>query len=145
MAWRDQSGKACGEVGQQEQRNVALDLKAEADSTCAAWSPTPCSSRTSDRAPRRLGLGPDVLHAQPVAGDHQGDRLRSDRPVPESAGVPTIAESCQAWRRSRGAHSQPLLPAIATDEVTGVVAAFATVAGSGIGQVVVSLLEACSN
>ena len=96
----------------------------------------------------RLGPRPDVLHApQPAAGHHPRHRVRPGRPV-RAAGraSPRSPRRCAGFAAINGEpDGPPLLPPIAlTDEVTGLVAAFATMVAlhSGVGQVVdVNLLE----
>ena len=100
----------------------------------------------------RLGLGPDVLlAAQPPPRRHPGDRLRpgrSVRPPPRlrHAGRGDVAASPPS---TASPTAPPLLPPIAlTDEVTALVAAFATMVAlhSGVGQVVdVNLWSRCSS
>jgi len=95
----------------------------------------------------RLGLGPDVLHAlNPALVITRVTGFGQTGPYRNRAGFATIAESMSGLAAISGEpDGQPLLPAIAlTDEVTGVVAAFATMVAlhSGVGQVVdVCLLE----
>ncbi len=95
----------------------------------------------------RLGLGPDVLHSRNpglvitrVTGFGQTGPYRS-RPA-----FATQAEALSGFAAINGEpDGQPLLPPIAlTDEVAGLVAAFATMVAvhSGVGQVVdVNLVE----
>ena len=95
----------------------------------------------------RLGLGPDVLLARnPRLVITRVTGFGQDGPYADRPGFATIAEAMSGLAAISGEpDGQPLLPPIAlTDEVTGLVAAFATMVAlhSGAGQVVdVSLLE----
>ena len=121
-----------------DDRAVFLDLVREADVLVENFRPGTLE---------RLGLGPDELLAL-------NDRLiitrvsgfGQDGPYAQRPGFASIAESMSGFAAINGeSDGQPLLPPIAlTDEVTGLVAAFATMVAlhSGVGQVVdVSLLE----
>jgi crotonobetainyl-CoA:carnitine CoA-transferase CaiB-like acyl-CoA transferase len=94
-----------------------------------------------------LGLGPDVLHARnPDLVITRVSGFGQTGPYAHRAGFATLAEAMSGFAAINGsAESGPTLPPIAlTDEVTAVVAAFATMVAlhSGVGQVVdVSLLE----
>ena len=95
----------------------------------------------------RLGLGPEVLlarNARLVITRVTG--FGQDGPYASRPGFATIAEAMSGFAAINGEpDGGPLLPPIAlTDEVTGLVAAFATLVAvhSGVGQVVdVNLLE----
>jgi crotonobetainyl-CoA:carnitine CoA-transferase CaiB-like acyl-CoA transferase len=119
-------------------RSVLLGLVAEADVLVENFRPGTLE---------RLGLGPDVLHAaRPSLVITRVTGFGQDGPYAHRAGFATIAEAMSGLASISGEpNGQPLLPAIAlTDEVTGLVAAFATMVAvhSGVGQVVdVSLLE----
>jgi crotonobetainyl-CoA:carnitine CoA-transferase CaiB-like acyl-CoA transferase len=95
----------------------------------------------------RLGLAPDVLHGlSPSLVIVRVTGFGQTGPYRNRPGFATIAETMSGLAAISGVpDGQPLLPAIAlTDEVTGLVAAFATMVAlhSGVGQVVdVSLLE----
>ena len=95
----------------------------------------------------RLGLGPDVLHGlNPKLVITRVTGFGQTGPYRNRPGFATIAEAMSGLAAISGEpDGQPLLPAIAlTDEVTAVVAAFATMVAlrSEVGQVVdVSLLE----
>ena len=95
----------------------------------------------------RLGLGPDVLLARnPRLVITRVTGFGQDGPYASRPGFATIAEAMSGFAAINGEpDGGPLLPPIAlTDEVTGLVAAFATMVGvhSGVGQVVdVNLLE----
>jgi crotonobetainyl-CoA:carnitine CoA-transferase CaiB-like acyl-CoA transferase len=95
----------------------------------------------------RLGLGPDVLLARnPRLVITRVTGFGQDGPYASRPGFATIAEAMSGFAAINGEpDGGPLLPPIAlTDEVTGLVAAFATMVAlhSGVGQVVdVNLLE----
>ncbi len=95
----------------------------------------------------RLGLGPDVLHARnPGLVITRVTGFGQDGPYANRPGFATLAEAMSGLAAINGEpDGAPLLPPIAlADEVSGVVAAFATMVAlhSGVGQVVdVSLLE----
>jgi crotonobetainyl-CoA:carnitine CoA-transferase CaiB-like acyl-CoA transferase len=95
----------------------------------------------------RLGLGPDVLLARnPSLVITRVTGFGQDGPYAQRPGFATIAEAMSGFAAINGEpDGGPLLPPIAlTDEVTGLVAAFATMVAlhSGVGQVVdVNLLE----
>jgi crotonobetainyl-CoA:carnitine CoA-transferase CaiB-like acyl-CoA transferase len=95
----------------------------------------------------RLGLGPDVLHAaNPRIVVTRVTGFGQDGPYAGRPGFATVAEAMSGFAAISGEPGgPPLLPPIAlTDEVAGLVAAFATMVAlhSGVGQVVdVSLLE----
>jgi crotonobetainyl-CoA:carnitine CoA-transferase CaiB-like acyl-CoA transferase len=95
----------------------------------------------------RLGLGPDVLHDRnPDLVITRVTGFGQDGPYAHRPGFATLAEAMSGLAAINGEpDGAPLLPPIAlADEVTGVVAAFATMVAlhSGVGQVVdVSLLE----
>jgi len=95
----------------------------------------------------RLGLGPDVLLARnPDLVITRVTGFGQDGPYASRPGFATLAEAMSGLAAINGEpEGAPLLPPIAlADEVTGIVAAFATMVAlhSGVGQVVdVSLLE----
>lgn len=95
----------------------------------------------------RLGLGPDALHAaNPRLVITRVTGFGQDGPYAGRPGFATVAEAMSGFAAINGEpDGPPLLPPIAlTDEVAGLVAAFATMVAlhSGVGQVVdVSLLE----
>ena len=95
----------------------------------------------------RLGLGPDVLLARnPDLVITRVTGFGQDGPYAARPGFATLAEAMSGLAAINGEpDGAPLLPPIAlADEVTAVVAAFATMVAlhSGVGQVVdVSLLE----
>jgi crotonobetainyl-CoA:carnitine CoA-transferase CaiB-like acyl-CoA transferase len=95
----------------------------------------------------RLGIGPDVLLARnPRLVITRITGFGQDGPYAARAGFATLAEAMSGFAGLNGEpDGAPLLPPIAlTDEVAGLVAAFATLAAvrGGVGQVVdVNLLE----
>jgi crotonobetainyl-CoA:carnitine CoA-transferase CaiB-like acyl-CoA transferase len=152
MAWRDpRDGSGLWwKMVNRNKRTITLDLKATDDLTVFRRLVTDADALVENFRPgtlERLGIGPDVLLAwntrlviTRVTGFGQTG------PYASRAGFATIAESMSGLAAISGeADGQPLLPPIAlTDEITGVVAAFATMVAlhSGVGQVVdVSLLE----
>ena len=152
LAWRDpRDGEGLWwKVVNRNKRVIAIDLKSPVDLDVLRRLITDADVLIENFRPgtlERLGLGPDVLHGLNaslaivrVTGFGQTGPYRN-RP-----GFATIAETMSGLASISGEpDGQPLLPAIAlTDEVTGLVAAFATMVAlhSGVGQVVdVSLLE----
>jgi crotonobetainyl-CoA:carnitine CoA-transferase CaiB-like acyl-CoA transferase len=152
LGWRDPSGEASlwWRIVGRNKRTIALDLKDPDDlSTMLALCDTADVLVENFRPGtlERLGLGPDVLHARNprlvvtrVTGFGQSGPYR-DRPA-----FATQAEALSGFAAINGEpDGQPLLPPIAlTDEVAGLVAAFATMVAvhSGVGQVVdVNLIE----
>lgn len=95
----------------------------------------------------RLGLGPEVLLTRnPDLVITRVTGFGQDGPYASRPGFATLAEAMSGLAAINGEpEGAPLLPPIAlADEVTGIVAAFATMVAlhSGVGQVVdVSLLE----
>lgn len=95
----------------------------------------------------RLGLGPDVLlAANPSLVITRVTGFGQTGPYAGRAGFATLAEAMSGFASLSGEpDGAPLLPPIAlTDEITGLTAAFATMAAlhSGVGQTVdVNLLE----
>lgn len=152
MAWRDpRDGEGLWwKLVNRNKRTIALDLKNTPDLELLLRLVKGADVLVENFRPgtlERLGLGPDVLHAlnarlviTRVTGFGQTGPY-SNRP-----GFASIAEVMSGLSAISGEpDGQPLLPAIAlTDEVTGLVGAFATMVAlhSGVGQVVdVSLLE----
>ena len=152
MAWRDPAdGQGLWwRMVNRNKRTVALDLKNDDDREVFRRLVDEADVLVENFRPgvlEKLGFGPDVLHARNpklvitrVTGFGQTGPYRS-RP-----GFATIAEGMSGLASITGEpDGEPMLPAIAlTDEVTGLVAAFATMVAlrSGQGQVVdVSLLE----
>jgi len=95
----------------------------------------------------RLGLGPDVLlERNPRLVITRVTGFGQEGPYASRPGFATIAEAMSGFAAINGeAEGGPILPPIAlTDEITALVAAFATMTAlwSGVGQVVdVNLLE----
>ena len=152
MAWRDpRDGTGLWwKVVNRNKRTVALDLKDDDDRELLLSLVEGADVLVENFRPgtlERLGLGPDVLIARrPALIVTRVSGFGQDGPYRRRAGFATIAEAMSGLASISGfPDGQPLLPAIAlTDEVTGLVAAFATLAAlrSGVGQVVdVSLLE----
>jgi len=152
LAWRDpRDGEGLWwKLVNRNKRTVALDLKSEADVEVLRSLVRDADVLIENFRPgtlERLGLGPDVLHSlNPALVITRVTGFGQTGPYRSRAGFATIAESMSGLAAISGEEGgQPLLPAIAlTDEVTGVVAAFATMVAlrSGVGQVVdVSLLE----
>ncbi|HEX2785115.1 MAG TPA: CoA transferase [Ilumatobacteraceae bacterium] len=152
LAWRDpRDGESLWwKLVNRNKRNIALDLKVEADVAVLKRLATDANVLIENFRPgalERLGLGPDVLHSlNPALVITRVTGFGQTGPYRGRAGFATIAESMSGLAAISGEPGgQPLLPAIAlTDEVTGLVAAFATMVAlrSGVGQVVdVSLLE----
>ena len=152
LAWRDpRDGEGLWwKMVNRNKRTLALDLKdrndldlfrrlvAEADVLVENFRPGTLE---------RLGIGPDVLHASnPDLVITRVTGFGQTGPYAGRPGFASIAEAMSGLSAISGEpNGQPLLPPIAlTDELTGVVAAFATMVAlhSGVGQVVdVSLLE----
>lgn len=152
MAWRDpRDGEGLWwKLANRNKATVALDLKdpedlevlwgliAEADVLVENFRPGTLE---------RLGLGPDRLHernARLVIVRITG--FGQTGPYADRPGFATVAETMSGFAALSGEPGgQPLPPPIAlTDEVTGLVGAFATMVAlhSGVGQVVdVNLLE----
>ena len=152
MAWRDpRDGEGLWwKVVNRNKRNIALDLKSVQDVELLCRLVEDADVLIENFRPgtlERLSLGPDVLHAlNPALVITRVTGFGQTGPYRNRPGFATIAESMSGLAAISGEpDGQPLLPAIAlTDEVTAVVAAFATMVAlhSGIGQVVdVSLLE----
>ncbi len=152
MAWRDpRDGEGLWwKLVNRNKRTIALDLKDPGDRDLLLRLADDAHVLIENFRPgtlERLGLGPDVLLARnPDIVVTRVTGFGQTGPYADRPGFATIAESMSGLAAISGEpDGQPLLPAIAlTDEVTGVVAAFATMVAlhSGVGQVVdVSLLE----
>lgn len=152
MAWRDpRDGTGLWwKLVNRNKRTIALDLKDEADRALLLDLVAEAQVVVENFRPgtlERLGLGPDVLHARnPTLVLTRVTGFGQNGPYASRPGFATIAEVMSGLSAISGEPGgQPMLPAIAlTDEVTGLVAAFATMVAlhSGVGQVVdVSLLE----
>lgn len=152
LAWRDpRDGEGLWwKLINRNKRTIALDLKAPDDLALLRQLAAEADVFIENFRPgtlERLGLGPDALHElNPKMVITRVTGFGQTGPYRNRPGFATIAEAMSGLAAISGEPGgQPLLPAIAlTDEVTGVVAAFATMVAlhSGIGQVVdVSLLE----
>ena len=152
MAWRD---PADGEglwwrFVNRNKRTVDLDLKDAADRDVFLRLVDGADVLVENLRPgvlEKLGLGPDVLLARnPNLVVTRVTGFGQTGPYASRPGFATIAEAMGGVAAISGQPGgDPMMPAFAlTDEVTGIVAAFATMVAlhSGRGQVVdVSLLE----
>ncbi len=152
MAWRDpRDGQGLWwKIINRNKRTIALDLKDDVDRELLLGLVRDADVFVENFRPgtlERLGLGPEVLHAiNPTLVVTRVTGFGQTGPYKNRPGFASIAEVMAGLSAISGVPGgQPLLPPIAlTDEVTGLVAAFATMVAlhSGIGQVVdVSLLE----
>ena len=152
MAWRDpRDGTGLWwKMVNRNKRTIALDLKTVADKHVMLSLLDEAHVLVENFRPgtlERLGLGPEVLHARnPRLVITRVTGFGQDGPYAHKPGFASIAEAMSGLSAISGEPDRgPLLPPIAlTDEVTGLVAAFATMVAlhSGEGQVVdVSLLE----
>ena len=152
LAWRDpRDGEGLWwKLVNRNKRTIALDLKLPDDLAILRGPVVDADVLVEIFRPgtlERLGLGPDeLLGLNPSLIVTRVTGFGQTGPYRNRPGFATIAESMSGLAAISGEPGgQPLLPAIAlTDEVTGVVAAFATMVAlhSGVGQVVdVSLLE----
>jgi crotonobetainyl-CoA:carnitine CoA-transferase CaiB-like acyl-CoA transferase len=152
MAWRDpRDGEGLWwKLVNRNKRTIALDLKDREDLAVLRRLVVDAHVVVENFRPgtlERLGLGPAVLHElNPNLVITRVTGFGQTGPYSGRPGFATIAEVMSGLSAISGLpDGQPLLPPIAlTDEVTGVVAAFATMVAlhSGKGQVVdVSLLE----
>ncbi len=152
MAWRDpRDGEGLWwKLVNRNKRVIALDLKDDVDRTLLVHLLRDANVLVENFRPgtlERLGLGPDELHAiNPALVITRVTGFGQTGPYRNRPGFASIAEvMCGLSSISGEPGGQPLLPPIAlTDEVTGLVGAFATMVAlhSGVGQVVdVSLLE----
>ena len=156
LAWRDpRDGEGLWwKMVSRNKRTIALDLKADPDVQLFRRLITDADVLVENFRPgtlERLGLGPDELHAlNPRLVITRVTGFGQTGPYRNRAGFATIAESMSGLAAISGEpDGQPLLPPIAlTDELTGIVSAFATMVAlhharaTGEGQVVdVSLLE----
>lgn len=152
MAWKDpRDGVGLWwKLVNRNKRCIALDLKDPEDREVLWQLVAHADVLVENFRPgtlERLGLGPDELLARrPNLVITRITGFGQTGPYAHRAGFATIAEAMSGLASISGEPGgQPLLPAIAlTDEVTGLVAAFATMVAlrSGLGQVVdISLLE----
>lgn len=152
MAWRDpRDGEGLWwKLANRNKATIALDLK-DADDVAVLWSlVAEADVLVENFRPgtlERLGLGPDeLLRRRPGLVITRVTGFGQTGPYAHRPGFATVAEAMSGLASLSGEPGgQPLPPPIAlTDEVTGLVAAFATMVAvhSGVGQVVdVSLLE----
>ena len=152
MAWRDpRDGTGLWwKLVNRNKRTLALDLKDDDDRDLFLRLIDDANVLVENFRPgtlERLGLGPDELLARNTAlVITRVTGFGQTGPYAGRPGFATIAESMSGLSAISGVEGgQPMLPAIAlTDEVTGLVGAFATMVAlhSGQGQVVdVNLLE----
>lgn len=152
MGWRDPvDGEGLWwRLVNRNKRTVALDLKDPQDREVFFTLIDGADVLVENFRPgtlERLGLGPDVLHARrPALVITRVSGFGQTGPYAHRPGFATIAEAMSGLASVTGMPGgDPMLPPIAlTDEVTGLVAAFATMVAlwSEQGQVVdVSLLE----
>jgi len=152
MAWRDpRDGDGLWwKVVNRNKRLIALDLKGPRDRELLLQLLDHAHVLVENFRPgalERLELGPDVLHRRnPALVITRITGFGQTGPYADRPGFATIAEAMSGLAALSGVpDGQPMLPPIAlTDEVTGLVGAFATMVAlhSGVGQVVdVSLLE----
>ena len=152
MAWKDpRDGTGLWwKLVNRNKRNVSLDLKIEKDRKLFLKLIDDADVLVENFRPgtlERLGVGPDILlrrNAKLVITRVTG--FGQTGPYKDRPGFASIAESMSGLAALSGEpDGPPMLPPIAlTDEVTGVVAAFATMVAlhSKVGQVVdVNLLE----
>jgi crotonobetainyl-CoA:carnitine CoA-transferase CaiB-like acyl-CoA transferase len=131
-------------------RTVVLDLKDEEDLATMRRLCATADVLVENFRPgtlERLGLAPDdLLAANPTLVITRVSGFGQDGPYAGRPGFATLAEAMSGFAAVNGEpDGPPLLPPIAlTDEITALVAAFATMVAvhSGVGQVVdVNLLE----
>jgi len=152
MAWKDpRDGVGLWwKLANRNKRTIALDLKHDADRDVFTRLVKDAHVLVENFRPgalERLGLGPDrLLAANPSLVITRVSGFGQTGPYAQRPGFASIAESMSGFAAVNGeADGQPMLPAIAlTDELTGLVGAFATMVAlhSGVGQVVdANLLE----
>ncbi len=152
LGWRDPRDGVTlfWKLAARNKRTIALDLKHDADREVFLGLADRAHVLVENGRPgvmERLGLGPDVLLARnPTLVYTRVTGFGQDGPYASRPGFATMAEAMSGFAAINGEpDGGPLLPPIAlTDEVTGLVAALATMIAlhSGVGQVVdVSLWE----
>ena len=152
VGWTDDDGRTSlwWRFTNRNKRTVALDLKVDADRQVLLRLLDGADVLVENFRPgtlERLGLGPDVLHARnPKLVVLRVTGFGQDGPYRNRPGFASIAEALSGFAAVNGeADGPPLLPPIAlTDEVTGLVGAFAVMSAvyGGVGQVIdVNLLE----
>lgn len=152
MAWRDPvDGEGLWwRFVNRNKRTIALDLKNPDDIEVFLRLIDGADVLVENFRPgvlEKLGFAPDILHARnPRLVITRVSGFGQTGPYSQRPGFATIAEAMSGLASVSGTPGgEPMLPAIAlTDEITGIVAAFATMVAlwSEQGQVVdVSLLE----
>ena len=152
MGWRDPDDDVAlwWKLLGRGKRTVVLDLKDADDVDSMRALCTTADVLIENFRPgtlERLGLGPERLHVDnPDLVITRITGFGQDGPYANRPGFATLAEAMSGFAAINGEpDGAPLLPPIAlTDEVSGLVAAFATMVAvhSGQGQVIdVSLLE----
>jgi len=152
MGWRDPDDDVTlfWKLAGRGKRSVVLDLKEPGDLDVLRRLVTTADVLVENFRPGKLealGLVPDeLIAANPRLVITRVTGFGQDGPYAHRPGFATLAEAMSGFAGINGEPGgAPLLPPIAlTDEVTGLVAAFATMVAvhSGVGQVVdVSLLE----
>ncbi len=152
MGWRDPRDDVTlwWKYTNRNKRTIALDLKDDDDRDVFLALCDGADALIENFRPgtlERLGLGPDVLLARnPRLVITRITGFGQDGPYAGRPGFASIAEAMSGYAGITGEPGhQPLLPPIAlTDEITGLVSAFATMVAlhSGVGQVVdTNLLE----
>lgn len=152
MAWKDpRDGVGLWwKIANRNKRTIALDLKSPDDKSLLEALVRDAHVLVENFRPgtlERLGIGPErLLEINPTLVITRVTGFGQDGPYADRPGFASIAESMSGYAAVNGEKDgPPLLPAIAlTDELTAIVAAFATMVAvhSGVGQEVdVSLLE----
>lgn len=152
MAWKDpRDGVGLWwKLANRNKRTIALDLKNDDDREVLLDLVRDAHVLVENFRPgtlERLGLGPERLHElNPSLVITRVSGFGQDGPYADRPGFASIAESMSGYAAVNGEKDgPPLLPPIAlTDELTALVAAFATMVAvhSGVGQEVdVNLLD----
>lgn len=152
MGWRDPSDDVTlfWKIVGRGKRSVVLDLKTDEGLDAVRRLIDTADVLVENFRPGKLealGLAPDVLHrTNPNLVITRVTGFGQTGPYASRPGFATLAEAMSGFAGVNGEpDGAPLLPPIAlTDEVTAIVAAFATMVAvhSGVGQVVdVNLLE----
>lgn len=152
MGWRDPADDVTffWKLAGRNKRTVVLDLKAPDDLATLRRLLTDADVLVENFRPGKLealGLDPaDLIAANPTLVVTRVSGFGQDGPYASRPGFATLAEAMSGFASVNGEpDGPPLLPPIAlTDEVTAIVAAFATLVAvhSGVGQVVdVNLLD----
>jgi len=152
MGWRDPSDDVTlfWKIAGRGKRTIILDLKTEEGLSVLRRLLDTADVLVENFRPGKLealGLDPEVLHVtNPRLVVTRVTGFGQTGPYRHRPGFASIAEAMSGFANVNGeADGKPILPPIAlTDEVTAIVAAFATMVAvhSGVGQVVdVNLLE----